>query len=114
MAINLNMTNNETNFPIFLPDIPKPLPQQYQQQLQNPPLSTNTNKRQQEQDTKRRTWTKQEHATHATTIPKFWTEIVNKYKEAQICIPRTNDVRTKLNFDSNAPFTQALGIDEND
>ena len=114
MAINLNMTNNETNFPIFLPDIPKPPPPQYQQQLQNPPLITNTNKRQQEQDTKRRTRTKQEHATHATTIPKFWTEIVNKYKEAQIRIPRTNDIRIKLNFESNAPFTKALGIDEND
>ena len=113
-AIKLNITNNEINFPIFLSTIPKP-PPQYQQQLQNPPIINNNNKRQQEQDLKQRTRSKQDaKPTFATTIPKFWTDIVNKYTTAKIRIPKTNDVRTQLKFDTNAAFAQALGITEND
>ena len=114
MSIQMNHTNNETNFPIFMTNVPPPPPPPYQQQLQNQQIINNNNKRQQEQDSKRRTRTKQEKATHATIIPKFWTEIVSKYNAAKIRIPRINDVRTKLKFESNAPFAQALGIDEND
>ena len=87
MAIKLNNTNSETNFPIFMPDTPKPPPPQYQQQLLNLPIINNNNKRQQEQDLKQRTRSKQDaKPTFTTTIPKFWTEIVNKYTAAKIRI----------------------------
>ena len=96
-------------------NVPQPPPPQYQQQQQIPQIINNNNKRQLEQDPSRRTRSRQDaKASHATTIPKYWTDIVNKYNTAQIRIPRTNDVRTKLNFESKPPFAQALGINAND
>ena len=85
MSIQMNNTNNETNFPIFMNNVPKPPPTQYQQQQQIPQIINNNNKRQLEQDPNRRIRLKQEEkASFATTIPKYWTDIMNKYNTPSV------------------------------
>ena len=126
----MNVTNNDTNFPIFMSSVLKQPPpqhqqqqyqeqqyqqQQYQQQHHNPQNIDNRNKRQKEQENNRRIRSRTDaKATHATTIPSFWTGIVKKYNAERIRIPKTNEVHTHLNFETNAPFAQAIGINGND
>ena len=83
MSLLMNTTNNETNYPIFMSNVPPPPPTQHQHQQQNTNIINNSNKRQQEQDPNRRTRVKQEEkASFATAIPTFWTDILDKYKTA--------------------------------